>query len=164
VGGRLASVVLLVALSCTVANAGQDQAGGPQTRGESAIAQWANVSGLPAGSQLRIRRLDGQLTDGRLQSVGGDRLTMLSGRMSLDLQRSSIRLIERQAGSRARHDALSGLLIGVGAGLLQGALLVESNRAFWIPALATGWGGIGTSIGALYGRHRPRFVPVYQAP
>ena len=163
-GSRLGSVVLLVALSCKVASAGQDQAGSPQIRGESAVAQWVNVSGLPAGSQLRIRRLDGRLTDGQLQSVGGDRLTMMSGRISLELQRSSIRRIERQAGHRTRQDALSGLLIGVGAGLLQGALLVESNRAFWVPALAAGWGGIGTSIGALYGRHRPRFVAVYQAP
>lgn len=154
--------ILLLLMFCASTRAGQQEPVSSLTPAESLVAQWKDVMNLTAGSRLRVREIDGRSREGGLQSVGDDRLTILLMMQPVEVPRSSIRSIDRVAGRQTRRRAFRGLLIGVAAGALQGTLLVEGNRQFWIPVFATGWGVIGTLVGSLNGWHTPGYVPVYE--
>ena len=119
----------------------------------------ASGEGLDVGDQVAARTTGGEDVDGTIVKgpLGGYRVRVHQPRRELEL--TELKTISRKSAGRG---ALDGLLIGVAAGALFGAVLagityeepggfVADTRGEAILLNAAGWGGIGVLVGAIGG-------------
>jgi hypothetical protein len=130
------------------------------------IEQWANLSRVENGSEIRVVVAGGKTLRGFLQSVSPDSLAINATTSREALSRQEIKLVsEKRPGHRGRN-TLIGLAIGAAGGLATGAVIDHGDHG-WFPNLAK---AVFTPIGALVGAVVGVAIPtggwqvVYRAP
>src|SRR5271170_5452615 len=95
----------------------------------AAIAQktnWANVSALPVGGDIRVSLEGGKSYRGQLQSVTDESLIIVAASSQETLSRPQIKKVATKGDSHRLRNTLIGLGIGAGAGLGIGAGVDQS--------------------------------------
>src|ERR1035438_8625769 len=112
---RLNRICLLALLAAVLAATAASQQAKP-------IANWANLSQLVAGSEIRVTLAAGKTLRGFVQRVTAESLAINATTSQETLSRQDIRRVElKKRGHRGRN-TLIGLAIGTGAGLAAGAV------------------------------------------
>ena len=97
------------------------------------IANWASLSQLGRGSEIRVTLTTGRVLRGFLQTVTAESLEINATASQEALARKDVRRVElKRPGHRGRN-TLIGLAIGTGAGLAAGALADSQRRDDWFP-------------------------------
>ena len=139
----------------------------------SAVAQplpdksnWDHLSGLAAGSEIRILLANGKQVRGYLQRVTADGIS-INAPTSQDLvPRTEVRRVHLKRASHRRRNTLIGLGVGAGGGLVAGGIL-DSKTSDFIPNLGKiVFGSIGALLGTGVGAAWPTggWREVYRAP
>jgi hypothetical protein len=130
------------------------------------ISQWANLSRLEIGSEIRVLLTGGKNVSGFLQSVSADSLAINAATSQEAISSQDIKLVSlKRPGHRGRN-ALIGLAIGAGGGLATGAVL-DKGDGRWFPNLGKEiFTPLGAIIGAVVGVAIPTggWRVVYRAP
>lgn len=82
---------------------------------------WANVTNLPIGSEIRVSLDTGKSYRGQLQNVTPDTLILVAAASQETLPRPQIKRISTKGDSHRLRNTLIGLGVGTGAGLGIGA-------------------------------------------
>jgi hypothetical protein len=129
-----------------------------------ATAQWANLTHLEGGTEIRVVLADGRSLRGLLGSVSPDSLAINTAASQESLARQNIKQVSlKRAGHRGRK---IGMAIGAAAGLGTGAA-IDRGDGRWFPNLGK---AIFTPLGALVGAVVGVAIPtggwkvVYRAP
>jgi hypothetical protein len=158
---RLNRICLLALLAAVLAATAAAQQAKP-------IANWANLSQLVAGSEIRVTLATGKTMRGFVQRVTAESLAINATTSQETLSRQDIRRVElKKPGHRGRN-TLIGLAIGTGAGLGVGAGVdAKSGPDGMFPNLGK---AVFTPLGALVGTVVGVALPtggwrdVYRAP
>jgi hypothetical protein len=113
------------------------------------IAEWASLSHLESGAEIRVAMTGGRNVIGFLQSVTADSIAINAATSQEALSRGDIKIVSlRRQGHRGRN-ALIGLSIGAGGGLATGAAVDHGSRpGGWFPNFGK---EVFTPLGALVG-------------
>ena len=84
-------------------------------------ADWARVTSLPIGSEIRVSEDGGKSYRGQLQNVTADSLVIMAAASQQTLPRQQIKKIDTKAEGHRLRNTLIGLGVGAGAGLGIGA-------------------------------------------
>ena len=111
---RLNRFCLLASLAAVLAATAAAQQAKP-------IANWANLSQLVAGSEIRVTLAAGKTMRGFVERVTAESLAINATTSQEMLSRQDIRRVELKKPGRRGRNTLIGLAIGTGAGLTVGA-------------------------------------------
>jgi hypothetical protein len=156
--GRLNRICLLALLAAVLAAAQQAKP----------IANWANLSQLVAGSEIRVTLAAGGTMRGFVERVTAESLAIDATTSQEMLSRQDIRRVElKKPGHRGRN-TLIGLAIGTGAGLAIGAGVdAKSGPGVMFPDLGkVVFSSAGVLLGTVIGVALPTggWRDVYRAP
>ena len=125
-------------------------------------SEWANVTALGTGSDLRVDLVSGERATGRLASTTHNEVTLSVGHTERILSRETIRRVVLLGRRMTVRHAGRGFVVGAVFGGLLGMLTAKTNRAPWTAMMAAGWGALGTVIGAYEGSSRVDETVVYE--
>jgi len=158
---RLNRICLLALLAAVLAVAAAAQQAKP-------IANWANLSQLVAGSEIRVTLAAGKTIRGFVERVTAESLAINATTSQEMLSRRDIRRVElKKPGHRGRN-TLIGLAAGTGVGLAAGAVAdSKSGPGVMFPDLGkVVFSPLGALIGTVVGVALPTggWRDVYRAP
>lgn len=158
---RLNRICLLALLAAVLAATAAAQQSKP-------IANWANLSQLVAGSEIRVTLATGKTMRGFVERVTAESLAINATTSQEMLSRQDIRRVELQKPGHRGRNTLIGLAIGTGAGLAIGAGVdAKSGPGIWLPnAGKMVLSPLGALIGTVVGVALPTggWRDVYRAP
>jgi hypothetical protein len=155
---RLNRICLLALLAAVLAAAQQAEP----------IANWANLSQLVAGSEIRVTLAAGKTMRGFVERVTAESLAINATTSQEMLSRQDIRRVElKKPGHRGRN-TLIGLAVGTGVGLAAGAVAdSKSGPGVMFPDLGkVVFSSAGMLLGTVIGVALPTggWRDVYRAP
>ncbi len=158
---RVLARIVLLAFVAAAAMTGAAQQPRP-------IANWANLSQLIQGSEIRVTVATGRTLHGFLQRVTPEALEINATTSQETLLRQDIRRVGvKRAGHRGRN-TLFGLAVGTGAGLALGAGVDSKARPDdWFPNAGKAvLSPLGALVGTVVGVALPTggWRDVYRAP
>ena len=158
---RLNRICLLALLAAVLAAAAAAQQAKP-------IANWANLSQLVAGSEIRVTLAAGKTMRGFVERVTAESLAINATTSQEMLSRQDIRRVElKKPGHRGRN-TLIGLAVGTGVGLAAGAVAdSKSGPGVMFPDLGkVVFSSAGMLLGTVIGVALPTggWREVYRAP
>jgi hypothetical protein len=158
---RLNRICLLALLAAVLAATAAAQQAKP-------IANWANLSQIGAGSDIRVTLATGKTMRGFVQRVTAESLAINATTSQEMLSRQDIRRVElKKPGHRGRN-TLIGLAVGTGVGLAAGAVAdSKSGPGVMFPDLGkVVFSSAGMLLGTVIGVALPTggWRDVYRAP
>jgi hypothetical protein len=115
---------------------------------ESTRADWKVLSGLAAGTEIRVSLAGGRTVRGFLQKSEAESLTINATTSQETLARQDVKRVHwKRAGHRGRN-TLIGLAVGTGGRLAAGAAIDHSYGGGWFPNLGK---AVFTPVGAVIG-------------
>jgi hypothetical protein len=122
---------------------------------------WSNLQQLRVGQKIEVVDTNLKKYKGTFLSFSDEAISLRVGKDEVGVQRPHVLRVSVQGGGRWKN-ALTGMVIGAGAGLLLGAIvdsnddLDSSNGKIFAPLV---FGGVGAGLGSIF----PGFHTVYRA-
>jgi hypothetical protein len=130
-------------------------------------ADWAGLSHIASGSEIRVVLTDGTTRRGPLQSATADSLVMNGAASQEALSRREIKLVQlKRRGHRGRN-TLIGFSIGTGGGFAVGAAADAGNKGTLLPKAGKEvFTAVGAVVGVVVGVVLPTggWRDIYRAP
>ena len=138
-----------------------------QARAARPLADWSAVQTLSPGQKVVIRTKDGDRLTGRFDSANDLLINFTDGKRKISLTRESVRLVQLDRGNSRGRGALTGALIGAGAGFAVGSFLYipfkDDAVGAVVPVSAALGATIGTGVGLSTGKGNKNET-IYEAP
>ena len=166
---RLVAIVTLVTLVSTSALSGcavqTTHSNFNQITPARADLLWGAVRASPSNSSVAVELETGERVRVNYRSADDQEVLMKSGGQLLTFERSTIRRVTLEGGSNSGWNALWGLGVGGGVGLIWGATCDNSDCDGVFSVLVSAvFAGIGAGIGALIGVFDRDRTVVYEKP
>jgi hypothetical protein len=91
-------------------------------------ANWVNLKQLPPAQQIRVVLNDAKSYAGQLHSVSDEHLVIRTGRREQTFERPNILRVSSQGKSHRSRNALIGLAVGAGTGVVIGVASPELGQ------------------------------------
>lgn len=131
----------------------------PAAERQSTQANWVNLKQLPPGQQIRVVLNDAKSYSGPLHSMSNENLVILTGGVEQKFERRNILRVSTRGKSHRGRNALIGLGVGAGIGVVIGVASPELGQGkcaqgSCINGASAALGGfagaaIGTGLGAV---------------
>ena len=109
---------------------------------------WADLSHLAPGVEIRVVLTNGRTLRGFLQSATSDSLTINATTSQESLLRQDVRRVQLKRQGRRGRNTLIGFAVGAGGGLAFGAVADDRNTSGWFPDAGK---QVFTPLGAIIG-------------